>query len=752
MEVQVADLRVSYFRSGLKSKFSRDTLSLARVVSKIIEDQRIELNTDKAREIKAKSEDEYKKFKKERFPAFTAGGTFQERSKETVQTASGLVMVDLDDVETKNLLEIANILKKDPHCALFYTSVSNEGIHILVPVRPIPTSAEAYEAAFYVAMDYYKALLGEDIGTWDYTCKDISRLSFINNDRAAIFKPQVTAIEWDPASVNIFMEEQEHGFSEEEIEEAMNLVMPSPDYNEWTAILRCLKYLGVSPERAEQWSAKGKPYREGETIEKWANLGDDNSKGMYLFNVALEKFTIEDTDIEPVESSKETYMIGTTPDSKSMTKALKLIGVEIRENFRTKQTEVRRIYHNQIVNPILTNIPMEWGPLSDNMEFRIREAIGEQCHFLRDTPKGPIPVPALFKDVDWKRVLGSYLVDYVVDPVKDWLLTLPDWDGEKRMERLFVETLDAEDTALVRHSGEMLLSAAVTRTFHPGTKYDYTIVLIGGQGKGKSTFCGELVPELEWFTDSADISLSTKDIVDSIHGALIVEFSEVRTKYADLARMKGFLTSRFDTVRLAYRRNSERIYRQWVAIATANDDGTGILPKDLTGNRRFIPIHVGENASYNSVVDFLDDNLEQLWAEAVSRYKTIPLFLSTELEKEQNMYNEQYSYRDETMERAMEVLRNHPNPEDIKYANLIDLMVEAELAEDLIRAGKDKTHQNQLASHLTEAGWLRDKNRVREAGGQVRKWRAPEGFFVNEGVENDKPGETEASKKLAHWE
>ena len=298
---------------------------------------------------------------------------------------------------------------------------------------------------------------------------------------------------------------------------------------------------------------------------------------------------------------------------------------------------------------------------------------------------------------------------------------------------MFERTLDAKPTKLNSHAGEMLFAAAVKRTMDPGTKYDYTIVLIGGQGKGKSTFCSELVPNFEWFSDSADISLSTKDIVDSIHGALIVEFSEVRTKYADLARMKGFLTRRFDTIRLSYRRNAERIQRQWVALATANDSGTGILPRDLTGNRRFITIQIGEKASYDMVVDYLEEHRDQLWAEALSRYREIPIFLDKTLTEEQSDINDGFSHKDETMERAIERLREKKAQPELLEANLLDLMVEAELANDIVQAGKDKGHQNQFSEYLKDRGWISERRR--KNGERPYVWIAPPDFFL--GVEEE---------------
>jgi predicted P-loop ATPase len=49
--------------------------------------------------------------------------------------------------------------------------------------------------------------------------------------------------------------------------------------------------------------------------------------------------------------------------------------------------------------------------------------------------------------------------------------------------------LGAEDTALHRECGKLVLFAACKRAFHPGCKFDHVLVLEGPEGGGKSTAC-----------------------------------------------------------------------------------------------------------------------------------------------------------------------------------------------------------------------------------------------------------------------
>lgn len=67
-------------------------------------------------------------------------------------------------------------------------------------------------------------------------------------------------------------------------------------------------------------------------------------------------------------------------------------------------------------------------------------------------------------------------------PVRDYLDGLPSWDGKERVDTLLIDYFDADDTLYVRAVTRKMLVAAVTRIYHPGTKFDSVPVLDGKQG------------------------------------------------------------------------------------------------------------------------------------------------------------------------------------------------------------------------------------------------------------------------------
>ncbi|HND32971.1 MAG TPA: VapE family protein, partial [Myxococcota bacterium] len=68
---------------------------------------------------------------------------------------------------------------------------------------------------------------------------------------------------------------------------------------------------------------------------------------------------------------------------------------------------------------------------------------------------------------------------------RDWLASLL-WDGIPRLDKLLSAYLRAEDTPLHRKFSAGWLIGACARVFEPGCQLDTMLVLVGGQGVGKS--------------------------------------------------------------------------------------------------------------------------------------------------------------------------------------------------------------------------------------------------------------------------
>jgi predicted P-loop ATPase len=98
-------------------------------------------------------------------------------------------------------------------------------------------------------------------------------------------------------------------------------------------------------------------------------------------------------------------------------------------------------------------------------------------------------------------------------PIREFIASLPEWDGMERVETLLIDYLGAEDNKYVRAVTRKTLCAAISRVLHPGCKFDSMLVLNGPQGVGKSTLISRLAGE--WFSDSLNLG-DTKDSLQPV--------------------------------------------------------------------------------------------------------------------------------------------------------------------------------------------------------------------------------------------
>ena len=211
--------------------------------------------------------------------------------------------------------------------------------------------------------------------------------------------------------------------------------------------------------------------------------------------------------------------------------------------------------------------------------------------------------------------------------VRDYLDGLT-WDEIPRLDTLFVDYLGAEDTMFNRVATRKTLVAAVARVMDPGVKFDTVLTLIGKQGLGKSYIWKRL--GRGWASDSLS-TVSGKEAMEQIQGAWIIELAELAAlKRSELESVKQFITKQDDSFRPAYGRETEHYLRQCIFVATTN---VSDFIKDQTGGRRWWPMQVGlQPASMDLFKDLTDDEVDQIWAEAVCLYRQHePLYLEKDM-------------------------------------------------------------------------------------------------------------------------
>lgn len=205
-------------------------------------------------------------------------------------------------------------------------------------------------------------------------------------------------------------------------------------------------------------------------------------------------------------------------------------------------------------------------------------------------------------------------------PVRELLDSLT-WDGKEHIRSLLPEYLGAEDSDYTYQVMRLWMLGAVSRVYKPGSKFDYTIILQGSQGIGKSTFLKQMAMDDSWFNDSLD-SLDSDKAVQSLTGSWIIEFAELKSlarTAGGVESVKRFLTATQDKYRIPYERRADTFYRQCVFAGTTNKDD---FLQDETGNRRFLIVQTGvKKPSKSLFVPEIMDTIKLAWAEAVHIWK-----------------------------------------------------------------------------------------------------------------------------------
>jgi predicted P-loop ATPase len=329
------------------------------------------------------------------------------------------------------------------------------------------------------------------------------------------------------------------------------------------------------------------------------------------------------------------------------------------------------------------------------------------------------------------RAVGAVAREIRVHPVRDYLTGLR-WDGTPRLERWVMDYLGAEDTPLNRAMGSRWMISGVARIMRPGAKVDHMLILEGPQG-GKKSSAIKTLAGADWFTDEL-AEIGSKDAAQQMRGVWVVEFAELDAiSRAEVSRIKAFLTRTTDRYRPPYERYVITVPRQCIFAGSVNPD---TYLRDETGNRRFWPIRCGTIG-----VDALARDRDQLWAEAVARYRegTIwwinepELITSAKTEQDQRYHADAWDAR---IDRWLVFERRRVNRGYVGYDDWHDEETERstpltdvsvgeilEAALGIEPARWTRADQMRVTAYLKSRGWERYQARIGARCDELREWR-----------------------------
>jgi len=195
--------------------------------------------------------------------------------------------------------------------------------------------------------------------------------------------------------------------------------------------------------------------------------------------------------------------------------------------------------------------------------------------------------------------------------------SLPAWDGTPRVDRFYEDYLHIPDPAALPYAAacsRYLWTALAGRLLVPGIQADMACVWVGDQGSGKTSSVKAMALQEDHYVE-LDIAERDKDLSRLVRGKCIAELAELRgIRTRELESVKAFISRRHEEFVSKYKEYAHTFPRRFVMIGTSNREDFLV---DETGNRRFLPIQVGQQ----NIQAIIRDR-EQLWAEAIEIFRS----------------------------------------------------------------------------------------------------------------------------------
>lgn len=426
--------------------------------------------------------------------------------------------------------------------------------------------------------------------------------------------------------------------SDEEIEDALSYISATCSREEWVKILAGLFHDGRDESIARNWSQSSEQYDKHDFDRTWDSFErSTSSRSAGIATVLHEAQANGWTHPWHKKIKADANALMQEVDVKKSL-AKKIIKKAGEKSFRDELDlnskgfpigTAANLHHVLMNDPNVKGaygfnefelIPMQRKatqvlPLANGKPEVLGHLARLKIYLTKSATRGGIGMQRLAdSDIKAQVAYAAELPENRYHPVREYLQK-ETWDGQPRVDSLFVDYLKCDDNTYTREAARLFLVAAVARVMSPtGQQFDNVPIIGGQQNARKTSFVRTLAKGL---TGSLHKDLSDiQKTCESMRGKWIVEVAELKSfRHSDIEAMKDFFSAITDTYRRPYRPDEETFIRQCVFIGTTNASDYLIDP---TGNRRFWPIDVP--AGHKIDTDQLAGNLDQIWAEALVIY------------------------------------------------------------------------------------------------------------------------------------
>jgi putative DNA primase/helicase len=417
-----------------------------------------------------------------------------------------------------------------------------------------------------------------------------------------------------------------------------------------------------------------------------------------------------------------------------------LDGVELKDGKRLPGVAAAEgvIAYNEFTNDIVKLKPAPWGAPAGLWAEVDELLMGEWlvrrlglASMARGTLEEAVRVVAARHSYHPVRAYLEGLTWDAVPRLATWLrkccLEEDEWDDRDALQKYLAR------------AGTWFLQGMVARVMEPGVKFDYMLILEGGQGLRKSTLFKTLAGD--YFADTG-ITLGDKDSYQQLQGRWLYEFAELDSfGKAEVTKIKSFVASASDYFRASFDRRARDYPRQLVFGGSTNEDH---YLTDATGNRRFWPVRVTRLID----IEWLRANRDQLFAEALMRWRKGGRMHPTP-DEEKALFAPQQQQRMVTSSigDAIAVWLESEVGCDVNEITLSGIL--GKIGIGVEKLGPGRYHEKQAGAALRALGWTEGGRCGPSVPGRPRKWTRPKAEEAGEAAAPAAQGTRAASSAPA---
>lgn len=287
----------------------------------------------------------------------------------------------------------------------------------------------------------------------------------------------------------------------------------------------------------------------------------------------------------------------------------------------TQNPVERSLMHQQLLEEFLRRRYMfRKNSVTGDLEYQERHRYMLQWKPLTQEAQNDINNAAIREGIkvwpkDLERILKSEQTN-LYDPVREWLDSLPQWDGRDRLGEL-ADRVPTQKPGW-RDNFKVWMRAMVSQ-WRAGRDALYgaqmVLMLVGSQGTRKSTFMRMLLPKelMPFYIDRIDFA-NKKEALRALSRFLLINIDEYdQVSKAQTAFLKHLIQRTDVKERKLYSTTFEQQQRYAAFCATTNS----LAPlKDESGSRRYMVVEVNDVIDTDTLGDKAID-YRQLYAQAV---------------------------------------------------------------------------------------------------------------------------------------